>query len=582
MAFNGSGTFALIYNWVTDRNNGIKIQAQRMDDQEQDIADALTLCMTKDGQQTPTANLTMGGFKLTNLGDAASATDAMNRQASDARYLGLAATTAYGLSIVNVADEAAFKLLVNLEIGIDVQAFDATLTSLALLGTAADKLAYTTGVNVWAETGLSAFGRSVIDDADAATARGTFELATVTTDNAVSRYDATAGKTQNSGVIIDDSNNVTGIASVTLPNTGLKVLDTNASHSLTIKPGSDITAARTLTITAGDADRTLNISAADTTISAFAATFLDDTTAAGVLTTLGVSAFVQTLLDDVSQATFRTTLGLGTSAIVDTGTSGTTIPLLDGANTWSGLNIFTTALASPVVFRSSNGGAASGPDVVLDRNSLTPANSDFLGSLIFRGRDDGNNSTDYATIAGQITDTTNGTEDALLQFTTLVAGVDTTQLTLSGSGPALRGTPTNNNAAAGMVGEIISSVVSTSPGVSLTTSTTANVTSITLTPGDWDVSGNVFLVGASGTSMSNRGGALSLASATLPTGAATNEALSFNTITAIVVNAVPQGVSLPTVRVSVAVNTTYYLVAFASFTVSTAVAGGALIARRAR
>jgi hypothetical protein len=43
-------------------------------------------------------------------------------------------------------------------------------------------------------------------------------------------------------------------------NTGLQVLDTNASHELIIKPGSNITAERTLTLTTGDADRTITLS----------------------------------------------------------------------------------------------------------------------------------------------------------------------------------------------------------------------------------------------------------------------------------------------------------------------------------
>lgn len=52
----------------------------------------------------------------------------------------------------------------------------------------------------------------------------------------------------------------------TFPNTGLHILDTNASHDLIIAPGSDLTADRTLTVTTGDAARTVTISG-DATIS---------------------------------------------------------------------------------------------------------------------------------------------------------------------------------------------------------------------------------------------------------------------------------------------------------------------------
>lgn len=49
-------------------------------------------------------------------------------------------------------------------------------------------------------------------------------------------------------------------AAKTFPNTGLKVYDTNASHTLALTPGSDLTANRTLTLTTGDADRTVTLS----------------------------------------------------------------------------------------------------------------------------------------------------------------------------------------------------------------------------------------------------------------------------------------------------------------------------------
>lgn len=48
---------------------------------------------------------------------------------------------------------------------------------------------------------------------------------------------------------------------VTLANTGLHLLDSNASHDLIIKPGSNLTADKTLTLTTGDADVILDLTA---------------------------------------------------------------------------------------------------------------------------------------------------------------------------------------------------------------------------------------------------------------------------------------------------------------------------------
>src|SRR3990167_6460657 len=53
----------------------------------------------------------------------------------------------------------------------------------------------------------------------------------------------------------------TPITEVTIANTGLHLADTDASHDLIVKPGSDLTADRILTLTTGDAARTLTISA---------------------------------------------------------------------------------------------------------------------------------------------------------------------------------------------------------------------------------------------------------------------------------------------------------------------------------
>ncbi|MFZ9147005.1 MAG: hypothetical protein ACO21H_07135 [Sediminibacterium sp.] len=94
MAFNGSGTFTRIYNWVIDKANSIPITASRMDGELDGIAAGLSNCITKDGQTTITANIPFANYKITGLGNGTTRSDAINAgQVQDNQFLYLGTTS---------------------------------------------------------------------------------------------------------------------------------------------------------------------------------------------------------------------------------------------------------------------------------------------------------------------------------------------------------------------------------------------------------------------------------------------------------------------------------------------------------
>lgn len=94
MAFNGSGVFVRLYNWVNDAAANIKIRADRMDNEFNGMATGLSTCITKDGQTTITANLPMSGFNHTGVA-IATASDQYARfdQLQDSAWVGTTSGT---------------------------------------------------------------------------------------------------------------------------------------------------------------------------------------------------------------------------------------------------------------------------------------------------------------------------------------------------------------------------------------------------------------------------------------------------------------------------------------------------------
>ena len=144
----------------------------------------------------------------------------------------------------------------------------------------------------------------------------------------------------------------------------------------------------------------------------------------------------------------------------------------------------------------------------------------------------------------------------------------------------ITGTTTNNNANAGAVGEVVSSDVACN-AVSLTSSVVANATSISLTAGDWDVSGKVCVITAATTNVVSAIAGITTTSATLP-GESNFSNIVVNPAAGLVYGTQTLRGLSPTVRISISGTTTVYLIAAGSFTVSTLDAGGTILARRVR
>jgi hypothetical protein len=147
---------------------------------------------------------------------------------------------------------------------------------------------------------------------------------------------------------------------------------------------------------------------------------------------------------------------------------------------------------------------------------------------------------------------------------------------------AERGTTAADNASAGDVGEVITGSVAAASAVSLTTVTTVNVTSISLTAGDWDVTGVAAFTLASTTTMGYLSCGINATSATLPTGPGGISTVAGDKTNAGIDITVAPALNIAPVRVNVSSTTTVYLVARAKFATSTCKAYGTIMARRMR
>jgi hypothetical protein len=144
----------------------------------------------------------------------------------------------------------------------------------------------------------------------------------------------------------------------------------------------------------------------------------------------------------------------------------------------------------------------------------------------------------------------------------------------------ITGTSTNDDAASGIVGEHAASEITFASAVSLTSNTAKSVTSITLTHGDWDVSGIVHFDPAAATSVTDILMSLSTTDNTADTAPSSFSARASSAF--VPGNDAIMSLAVPSKRVSISASTTVYLVAYSLFTLGTMKAYGVIQARRCR
>ncbi len=160
-------------------------------------------------------------------------------------------------------------------------------------------------------------------------------------------------------------------------------------------------------------------------------------------------------------------------------------------------------------------------------------------------------------------------------WSTTVPAFTTASITFSPTTGGIVGTTTNDNTASGNVGQFVSSVISSGAPVSFSNGVAKDLTSISLTAGDWDVWGN----------LTGSGSGANIAAIVLwiSSTSATQPDLSLLSVlggTGLLLSNV--GFPAPSLRFSLSGTTTVYISAAVSFGSGTATCSGGIYARRRR
>jgi hypothetical protein len=244
--------------------------------------------------------------------------------------------------------------------------------------------------------GVSTYIKTLLDDADAATARGTLGLGTIVT--------------QDSGTVSITGGSITGITDLAVADGGTGASTAaNARTNLGLVIGTDVQAQ----------DATLNSLAAYNTN--------------GILT--------QTAADTFTGRTLTGTTGEIT-VTNGSGVSGNPTLSLPSTLTLTGKSLDDASFLDDITLVSTDAGATVGPSLDIFRDSASPAVSDIIGSVDFNGRDSAANKQLYGRLLYLIADPVSGTEDGTFFIQSVLNGTLTNIASFTGNTAVINGTLT--------------------------------------------------------------------------------------------------------------------------------------------
>lgn len=113
------------------------------------------------------------------------------------------------------------------------------------------------------------------------------------------------------------------------------------------------------------------------------------------------------------------------------------------------LSVTTTSTGDALVVSSTDSGAVGAPNIIFFRDSSSPAASDTIGTIRFRGKNSAGANIEYGYIGSSITTATAGSETGSLTLNTMTNGTSTAKLIIRGDGGV--GVGTTSSAITGLI-----------------------------------------------------------------------------------------------------------------------------------